>query len=115
MNALAPISDKLAKFMRLLSSDSGGEVIAAVQALHHILQSADADIHAPASMVEKPTNDGVSQHRMAIYCQENMHKLAAKHHQFIDDMASRTPYRDLIEAQGRYLTSLFHRCGGGHP
>jgi hypothetical protein len=59
MNALAPISDKLAKFMRLLSSDSGGEVIAAVQALHHILQSADADIHALASMVEKPTNDGV--------------------------------------------------------
>ena len=52
--ALAPIADKLGKFIRLLSSDRDGEVIAAAHAMRRVLQGAGLDVHALADQVEKP-------------------------------------------------------------
>lgn len=47
------ITDKLAKFVRLLSSDQDGEVVAAAGAIRRVLLSANLDIHDLAKIVEK--------------------------------------------------------------
>jgi hypothetical protein len=52
MSALTPISGKLAKLLRMLSSSREHEVVAAAQALNRTLQSAGTDIHALAAIVE---------------------------------------------------------------
>jgi hypothetical protein len=55
MSSLAPISDRLGKLIRMLSSDRDGEVLAAAKALNRTLQSAGADLHVLAAVIEKPT------------------------------------------------------------
>lgn len=50
-DALAPIADKLKRFIRLLSSDSDGEVIAAARALNRTLKGARLDIHTLADSI----------------------------------------------------------------
>jgi hypothetical protein len=56
----------------------------------------------------KPNWDAV-----ALFVQRNKDRLDAKHHEFIDDMASRTVYgREPTEKQHRYLHSLFFKLGG---
>src|SRR5262249_55471853 len=52
-DVLAPIADKLKRFIRLLSSDSDGEVVAAARALSRTLKAAGADIHVLADCFEQ--------------------------------------------------------------
>jgi hypothetical protein len=52
MNALTPIAGRLAKLLRMLSSNREHEVVAAAQALCRTLEGAGADIHALAAIVE---------------------------------------------------------------
>lgn len=47
------LSARLAKFMRLLSSDKDGEVIAAAGAIRRVLLAADLDIHDLADVIER--------------------------------------------------------------
>ena len=50
---------------------------------------------------------------VALYCQRQKCRLDLKHHQFIDDMASRTVYgREPTPNQHKYLHSLFYKLGG---
>jgi hypothetical protein len=50
---------------------------------------------------------------VALYCQREKHRLPDKHHEFIDDMASRTVYgREPTPKQHQYLHSLFYKLGG---
>ena len=50
---------------------------------------------------------------VARYCQRQKHRLPEKHHEFIDDMASRTVYgREPTPRQHQYLHSLFFKLGG---
>jgi|SRR5262245_50434595 len=50
---------------------------------------------------------------VALYCQRQKHQLPAKHHEFIDDMASRTVWgREPTPRQHQYLNSLFYKLGG---
>jgi hypothetical protein len=49
---LAPISGKLAQYVRLLSSDKEGEVVAAAHAIMRTLKKAGADIHVLADRIE---------------------------------------------------------------
>jgi len=50
---------------------------------------------------------------VARYCQRQKHRLPEKHHEFIDDMASRTVYgREPTPRQHQYLHSLFYKLGG---
>ncbi len=50
---------------------------------------------------------------VALFLQRNKHRLDARHHQFIDDMASRTVWgREPTEKQHKYLHSLFYKLGG---
>jgi hypothetical protein len=51
-DALAPIADKLKRFIRLLSSDSDGEVVAAARALNRTLKGAKLDIHMLADSIQ---------------------------------------------------------------
>jgi hypothetical protein len=50
---------------------------------------------------------------VALYCQRQKHRLPDKHHEFIDDMASRTAFgREPTPRQHQYLHSLFYKLGG---
>ena len=50
---------------------------------------------------------------VALYCQRQKHWLPEKHHEFIDDMASRTAWgREPTPKQHQYLHSLFYKLGG---
>jgi hypothetical protein len=50
---------------------------------------------------------------IALSCQRQKLRLEAKHHQFVDDMASRLTWgREPSEKQGKYLLSLFRQVGG---
>ena len=56
----------------------------------------------------KPTWEAV-----ALFLQRNKNRLDPKHHEFIDDMASRTAWgHEPTERQHRYLHSLFYKLGG---
>jgi hypothetical protein len=57
-DALTPIAMKIAKCIRLLSSDKAGEVLAAANALNRTLTNAGADIHVLADRIEKPNGGG---------------------------------------------------------
>jgi hypothetical protein len=50
---------------------------------------------------------------VALFVQREKHRLPARHHEFIDDMASRTAYgREPTPKQHQYLHSLFFKLGG---
>jgi hypothetical protein len=50
---------------------------------------------------------------VALYVQRQKHRLSEKHHEFVDDMASRTVYgREPTPKQHQYLHSLFYKLGG---
>jgi hypothetical protein len=50
---------------------------------------------------------------IALFLQRNKDRLAVKHHDFIDNMASRTVYgREPTEPMHKYMHSLFFRLGG---
>jgi hypothetical protein len=50
---------------------------------------------------------------IALFCQRAKARLETKHHQFIDDMASRMTWgREPSDRQGIYLLSLFRQLGG---
>ena len=50
---------------------------------------------------------------IALYCQREKAHVDARHHEFIDDMASRMTWgREPTPKQGTYLVSLFRQLGG---
>ena len=50
---------------------------------------------------------------VARYCQRQKHRLPERHHEFVDDMASRTAFgREPSPKQHQYLHSLFYKLGG---
>ena len=50
---------------------------------------------------------------VALYVQRERHRLPDRHHEFINDMASRTAYgREPTPKQHQYLHSLFLKLGG---
>ena len=63
-DALAPIAARVATFIRLLSSDKEGEIVAAAHAIKRTLKAAGSDIHALAERVEKPNVGSLSEAEM---------------------------------------------------
>ena len=50
---------------------------------------------------------------VALFLQREKHRLPDKHHEFVDDMASRTVWgREPTPRQHQYLHSLFYKLGG---
>ena len=76
----------------------------AVQHTENRLHGADDFIDSSG----KPTWQSV-----ALYCQRNIHRLAPKHHDFINRVAANTVYdREPTERMHKYLFSLFLQLGG---
>lgn len=50
---------------------------------------------------------------IALHCQREKSRIEAKHHQFVDDMASRLAWGcEPSEKQAKYLISIFRQLGG---
>jgi hypothetical protein len=52
MSNIQPVAPKLGKLLRLLSSDRGGEVLAAVSAITRTLKAEGLDLHSLAEAIE---------------------------------------------------------------
>jgi hypothetical protein len=103
-------------FEKILNGNGGGAITqaemnaaisdayaAGVQDAENRFHGAD-DFHSTDG---KPVWEAV-----ALFLQRNKHRLDMKHHQFIDDMASRTVWgREPSERQHKYLHSLFFKLG----
>jgi hypothetical protein len=61
---LAPIAPRLAKLIRLFSSNKPGEVGAAVEAFIRTLQTIGADVHDVAARIEHSGNGALSENEM---------------------------------------------------
>jgi hypothetical protein len=146
---------RLGDVIRLLSSNSDGEVVNAVHAMLRLLRSCGADIHTLVEHIEngggltdadkqkirteienaralgyaegvkaveakqhgtgafRNTDGKIEWNEVALYVQREKHRLPEKHHEFVDDMASRTVYgREPTPKQHQYLHSLFFKLGG---
>jgi hypothetical protein len=51
-------------------------------------------------------------HEIARFCQQSRDRLKEKEREFINDMASRTVWREPTERQAKWLRSIFYRLGG---
>ena len=144
---------RIADLIRLLGSESEGEVLNAHGALKRLLASKDVSFTDLGNALEKLATGGLEEAEMqrifdagyqkgltdstrkqaeeqavygqrldgsndweaiSLFCQREKERLEAKHHQFIDDMASRMAWggRQPTPKQGTYLLSLFRQLGG---
>jgi hypothetical protein len=113
-------NDKLAKLVRLLSSDKDGEVLAAASAIKRTLAAEGSDIHALADALCRPQQRQESRrppsppreddwHGMACECQARSYRLSEREQGFIDDMVDWTAFREPTEKQQAWLLSIYRR------
>src|SRR5262249_50803886 len=75
------------------------------------VKAAEAKQHGTG--VFRNTDGKLEWGEVALFVQREKHRVPARHHEFIDDMASRTVYgREPTPKQHRYLHSLFYKLGG---
>ena len=75
------------------------------------VRAAEAKQHGTGAF--RNTDGAIEWTEVAIFVQREKHRLDVKHHQFVDDMASRTVYgREPTGPQHKYLHSLFYKLGG---
>jgi hypothetical protein len=75
------------------------------------VRAAEAKQHGTGAF--RNTDGKLEWNEVALFVQREKHRLAPKHHEFIDDMASRTVYgREPTPGQHKYLHSLFYKLGG---
>src|SRR5215813_11175055 len=73
--------------------------------------AAEAKQHGTGAF--RNTDGAIEWTEVALFLQREKHRLPDKHHEFIDDMASRTVYgREPTPKQHQYLHSLFYKLGG---
>src|SRR5262249_29919485 len=75
------------------------------------VKAAEAKQHGTGAF--RNTDGKLEWTEVALYCQREKGRLPSRHHEFIDDMASRTVYgREPTPKQHQYLHSLFYKLGG---
>jgi hypothetical protein len=75
------------------------------------VKAAEAKQHGTGAF--RNTDGKLEWTEVALFVQREKHRLPAKHHEFVDDIASRTVYgREPTPKQHQYLHSLFHKLGG---
>jgi hypothetical protein len=75
------------------------------------VQAAEARQHGTGAF--RNTDGALEWSEVALYLQRQKQRLPSKHHEFVDDMASRTVYgREPTPKQHQYLHSLFYKLGG---
>jgi hypothetical protein len=75
------------------------------------VKAAEAKQHGTGAF--RNTDGTLEWTEVALFVQRQKNRLPEKHHEFIDDMASRTVYgREPTPKQHQYLHSLFYKLGG---
>jgi hypothetical protein len=75
------------------------------------VKAAEAKQHGTGAF--RNTDGQIEWTEVALFVQREKHRLPAKHHEFVDDMAARTVYgREPTSNQHKYLHSLFFKLGG---
>ena len=75
------------------------------------VKAAEARQHGTGAF--RNTDGALEWTEVALYCQREKQRLPSRHHEFIDDMASRTVYgREPTPNMHKYLHSLFYKLGG---
>ena len=78
------------------------------------VRAAESKQHSTGAF--RNTDGSLEWTEVALFVQREKHRLDVRHHQFVDDMASRTVYgREPTEPQHKYLHSLFYKLGGKIP
>jgi len=99
-----------------LSEDDKKKIQNEIESAHAIgyaegVKAAEAKQHGTGAF--RNTDGALEWTEVALYCQREKHRLPDRHHEFIDDMASRTVYgREPTPKQHQYLHSLFYKLGG---
>jgi hypothetical protein len=104
-------------FEKILSGGSGGAITQAEmqkkisEAYAMGVQEAENRAHGAHDFQNA---DGTPEwEAIALFLQRNKNRLDARHHDFVDDMASRTAFgREPTPRQHQYLHSLFYKLGG---
>jgi hypothetical protein len=121
LQALGTDLDGLARgFEKIISSGSNGDGRAITQAeMQRAIDNAyaagvqDAENRLHGATDFQNTDGKPSWEAIALFLQRNKNRLEARHHDFVDDMASRTAFgREPTERQHKYLHSLFYKLGG---
>ena len=99
-----------------LTEDYKQKVLAEVEnarAIGYAVGVAAAEAKQHGTGAFRNTDGAPEWSEVALYCQRQKHRLPDKHHEFVDDMASRTVYgREPTPRQHQYLHSLFYKLGG---
>ena len=75
------------------------------------IKAAEAKQHGTGAF--RNTDEKLEWTEVALFVQREKHRLPARHHEFVDAMASRTVYgREPTPNQHKYLHSLFYKLGG---
>jgi hypothetical protein len=131
MATLAPIAERLGKFVRLLSSDKDGEVVAAARAIMRTLAGEGLDIHALADSLalaqeaaaehylrglpagrREARNAEPTWHEIATECAEHLDRLREHEQKFVRDMVRRTVRGGApTEKQANWLRAIYARTG----
>jgi hypothetical protein len=110
--------DGLAKGFETILNSNGGGAITQAQMQKAISDAYAAGVQDTENRLHgaddfQNTDGKPSWDAIALFLQSNKNRLDARHHEFVDDMASRTVFgREPTERQHRYLHSLFHKLGG---
>jgi hypothetical protein len=88
------VNNKLAKLVRLLSSDKDGEVLAAASAITRTLAAEGSDIHALADTLCRPQpqrgprhDDDNDWHSISCECQAHSERFSPREQDFVADMS----------------------------
>jgi hypothetical protein len=119
LQALGTDLDGLARgFEKILNGAGGGGAVTQAQIKKALddayaagVQDAENKLHGAHDF--QNTDGKPPWEAIALFLQRNKNRLAARHHEFVDDMASRTAFgREPTEKQHKYLHSLFYKLGG---
>lgn len=105
MNGSGGLSDAIKEMVRAEVEQAFNEGFA------EGIKVAEAKQHGTGAF--RSTDGTLEWGEVALFMQREMHRLLSRHHEFIDNMASRTVYgREPTPRQHQYLHSLFHKLGG---
>jgi hypothetical protein len=74
------------------------------------VRAAEAKQHGPDDF--RNVDGTPAWHEIARFCQQSRDRLREKEREFINDMTSRTVWREPTERQSKWLRSIFYRLGG---
>ena len=74
------------------------------------VRAAEAKQHGPHDF--RNVDGTPAWHEIARFCQQSRDRLREKEREFINDITSRTVWREPTERQSKWLRSIFYRLGG---